>query len=114
MSLFDDDTQREIFSLFSADAFDRLTQIQDEVIIGWVVMKDGTLDGIHTTKGKSRQLNEFLVQIISELPGTWTTARLNGQEVRYYMSIPLNFMQREANFQEIELSPGGVMHYNKY
>jgi hypothetical protein len=91
-----------------------LTQIQDEVVIGWVVMKDGTLDGIHTTKGKSRQLNEFLVHTISELPGTWTTARLNGQEVRYYMSIPLNFMQREANFQEIELTPGGVMHYNKY
>lgn len=91
-----------------------LTQIQDEVIIGWVVMLDGTLDGIITTKGKSRQLNEFLVHTISELPGTWTTARLNGSPVRFYMSIPLNFMQREASFQEIDLTPGGVMHYNKY
>jgi hypothetical protein len=91
-----------------------LTQIQDEVVIGWVVMKDGTLDGIITTKGKSRQLNEFLVNTIAELPGTWTTARLNGSPVRYYMSIPLNFMQREARFQEIDLTPGGVMHYNKY
>lgn len=91
-----------------------LTQIQDEVVIGWVVMKDGTLDGIITTQGKSRQLNEYLVHTISELPGTWTTARLNGSEVRYYMSIPLNFMQREARFQEIDITPGGVMHYNKY
>lgn len=91
-----------------------LTQIQDEVVIGWVVMEDGTLDGIITTKGKSRQLNEYLVNIIKELPGTWTTAKLNGTTVRYYMSIPLNFIHREANFQEIELAPGGVMHYNKY
>jgi hypothetical protein len=91
-----------------------LTQIQDEVVLGWVVMKDGTLDGIITTKGKSRQLNEFLVNTIAELPGDWSTAMLDGSPVRFYMTIPLNFMQREANFQEIDLTPGGVMHYNKY
>jgi len=91
-----------------------LTQIQDEVVIGWVIMETGTMDGIIATKGKSRQLNEFLINIIAELPGTWTTAKLNGVTVRYYMSIPLNFLTRDASFQEIDFSPGGVMHYNKY
>jgi len=91
-----------------------MTQIQDEVVLGWVVMTDGSLDGIITTKGKSRELNQILVNTIAELPGTWTTPMLDGSPVRYYMSIPLNFIQRNARFQEIDLSPGGVMHYNKY
>jgi len=91
-----------------------MAQIEDQVVLGWVVMESGELAGPITLKGKSRQLNEFLVKTISEMPGYWTPARLEGVAVRYFMSIPLNFIHREANFQEIELSPGGVMHYNKY
>ena len=91
-----------------------LTQIEDLVVLGWVVMENGELIGAITLTGKSRQLNEFLVKTISAMPGYWTPALLDGVAVRYFMSIPLNFMQREAKFQEIELTPGGVMHYNKY
>jgi hypothetical protein len=91
-----------------------MTQIEDLVLLGWVVMENGELIGAITLSGKSRQLNEFLVKTISEMPGYWTPALLDGVAVRYFMSIPLNFMHREANFQEIELTPGGVMHYNKY
>ncbi len=91
-----------------------MTQIEDLVVLGWVVMENGELIGAITLSGKSRQLNEFLVKTISEMPGYWTPALLDGVAVRYFMSIPLNFIQREASFQEIELSPGGVMHYNKY
>jgi hypothetical protein len=91
-----------------------MTQIEDLVVLGWVVMENGELAGPITLTGKSRQLNEFLVKTISELPGYWTPARLDGVTVRYFMSIPVNFMHREVNFQEIELTPGGVMHYNKY
>lgn len=91
-----------------------MSQIEDLVVLGWVVMENGELNAPITLAGKSRQLNEFLVNTISELPGYWTPALLDGAPVRYFMSIPLNFIQREASFQEIELSPGGVMHYNKY
>ena len=91
-----------------------LTQIEDLVTLGWVVMANGELASPITLTGKSRQLNEFLVKTISEMPGDWTPALLDGIAVRYFMSIPLNFMQREARFQEIDFSPGGVMHYNKY
>ena len=90
-----------------------LTQIEDQVVIGWVVMKSGKIDGAIALKGKSRQLNQILVNTIIELPGYWTPAVLDGKKVRYFMSIPLNFMQREASFQEIEFS-SGVMHYNRY
>jgi hypothetical protein len=91
-----------------------MTQIEDLVVLGWVVMETGELARPITLAGKSRQLNEFLVKTITELPGYWTPALLDGVPVRYFMSIPLNFIHREANFQEIELTPGGVMHYNKY
>ena len=91
-----------------------LSQIADQVVIGWVVMESGELAGPIALMGKARQLNEFLVKTIAELPGYWTPAILDGAPVRYFISIPLNFIHREVNFQEIELSPGGVMHYNKY
>ena len=90
-----------------------LTEIEDQVVIGWVVLKSGEIDGAIALKGKSRQLNQLLVDIIMELPGYWTPAMLDGNKVRYFMTIPLNFMQREANFQEIEFS-SGMMHYNRY
>jgi antitoxin component YwqK of YwqJK toxin-antitoxin module len=91
-----------------------MSEIEDLVVLGWVVMENGELRGSIALTGKSRQLNEFLVKTIAELPGYWTPALLDGVPVRYFMSIPLNFMHREVNFQELELSPGGVMHYNKY
>ena len=36
------------------------------------------------------------------LPGEWQPAELNGVPVRYFMTIPLNFMHREASFQDID------------
>lgn len=89
------------------------TQIEDQVVVGWVVMETGYIDGVITLKGKSRRLNEYLVSTISALPGTWQPAMLDGSPVRYFMSIPLNFMHREARFQEVDFS-AGVLHYNTY
>lgn len=90
-----------------------LSQISDVVEVGWVVMENGSIEGVITLKGRSRQLNNFLVNTIAALPGEWQPARLNGKAVRYFVSIPLNFEQIEVNFQDLELSKG-VMHYNKY
>lgn len=90
-----------------------LTQIQDRVVIGWVVMETGKIDGVIALEGRARQLNNYLVQVIKELPGTWEPALLAGKPVRYFMSIPLNFTSREANFQELDLSTGRL-HYSKY
>ena len=58
-------------------------------------------------------MNQFLVNTIAELPGYWTPAVLESIKVRYFITIPLNFMQKEARFQELELS-SGTLHYNKY
>jgi len=90
-----------------------LTQIQDRVVIGWVVMETGEIDGVIALEGRARQLNNYLVETIKELPGSWEPALLSGRPVRYFMSIPLNFTHREANFQEVDLSTGRL-HYSKY
>ncbi len=90
-----------------------LTQISDVVEVAWVIMEDGSMDGVITLKGRSQQLNQFLVNLIAALPGEWQPAMLNGKAVRYFISVPLNFEHLEVSFQDLELS-GGVMHYNKY
>lgn len=90
-----------------------LSQIQDVVELGWVVMENGEIEGIITLSGRSRLLNEFLVNTLAGMPGEWQPAMLDGKTIRYFISIPLNFEQLEVNFQDLELS-SGVLHYNKY
>jgi len=90
-----------------------LTQIQDVVELGWVVMENGKMDGIITLSGRSLQLNQFIVNTVTEMPGDWQPAMLDGRAVRYFISVPLNFQQLEISFQELELS-SGTLHYNRY
>lgn len=85
-----------------------LNQISDRVLIGWVVMEDGSLEGFHTIKGVYTQLNNLLIQLIREMPGEWHPAMLNGAPVRYYMNMPFNFIDRSENFENLELSTGFV------
>jgi hypothetical protein len=90
-----------------------LDEFDDEVVIGWVVMETGVIDGVIALQGKSLQLNQMLVDIIAGIPGEWEPAILNGKPIRYFMSIPLTISHQGAKFQEIELTQG-VLHYNRY
>ena len=88
-------------------------KIEDQVVIGWVIMENGKLEGAIPLSGKSRGLNQLLANAISDLPGTWEPAKLNGEPIRYFMSVPINFMQREVMVQDLEFS-GGMLHYDVY
>jgi hypothetical protein len=90
-----------------------LSQIEDRVVIGWVVMETGKLAGIIAMEGKSRQLNQFLVQTVAGMPGGWQPAELDGRPVRYFMSMPLNFIHKEANFQDLDMTDG-MLYWNSY
>jgi hypothetical protein len=90
-----------------------LDEYDDDVIIGWVIMETGQIEGIIPLKGKSNELNQILVEAIAEIPGEWEPAELNGKPVRYFMSIPLTIFHHEAKFQELDYS-WGVLHYNRY
>jgi len=90
-----------------------LDEFDDDILIGWVVMETGVIDGVMALKGKSLELNQLLVDIISRIPGEWEPAILNGEPVRYFMSIPLTILHQEAKFQDLEYR-WGVLHYNRY
>lgn len=90
-----------------------LDEFDDDIVIGWVVMETGVIDGVLALKGKSLALNQLLVDIIAGIPGEWEPAMLNGEPVRYFMSIPLTILHQEANFQNLEYR-WGVLHYNRY
>ena len=96
-----------------ADSKIDLSLIEDEVVIGWVVMETGDIEGVIALQGKSGELNRFLCETIKEIPGNWEPAVLNGSRVRYFMSIPLNFKQSNIRFQDVELS-SGMLHYTSY
>lgn len=85
-----------------------LNQISDRVVIGWVILEDGSLEGFHTISGVFSQLNKTLISLIKEMPGEWQPAMLNGKPVRFYMNMPFNFIDRTENFETLELSTGFV------
>jgi len=90
-----------------------LNEYDDDIVIAWVVMETGVINGAIALKGKSLTMNELLCDIISRTPGEWEPAILNGEPVRYFMSIPLNITHNDVKFQELEYT-WGVLHYNKY
>lgn len=90
-----------------------LTQIQDEVVIGWVVMENGEMAGVRALQGKSNVLNQYLVEVIAGMPGKWKPATIDGSPVRYFMSIPLNFISRDVTFQDMGFA-AGQLYYTRY
>ncbi len=90
-----------------------LSEINDEVILGWVVMENGKIDGALALQGKSNELNKFLENAIMDLPGEWTPAILNDTPVRYFITFPVNILHNEPYFRHLEYS-SGVLYYNKY
>ncbi|MFH0755866.1 MAG: hypothetical protein V2B15_01090 [Bacteroidota bacterium] len=90
-----------------------LSQIDDRVVIGWVIMETGAIDSPIALEGNSTQLKRILTDIIAALPGVWKPATLNGKPVRYFVTLPLNFFHRDVSFQNIETS-SGVLIYDKF
>ncbi|HKK63417.1 MAG TPA: hypothetical protein VJ951_12705, partial [Bacteroidales bacterium] len=74
------------------DAFQKagvdVTQIHGSTEVGWVVMPDSTAVGFHGSGGKLKPVNKIIIDAISNLPGHWVPARLNGKPVRFHMLIP--------------------------
>lgn len=90
-----------------------LSLVEDRVVIGWVIMENGKLESPVALEGESIPLRELLVEIISDLPGTWEPAVLDGRYVRYFISLPLNFHRQDITFQNLEVS-GSVLHYDTF
>lgn len=68
------------------------------IVVGFVVMENGTIDGIRILKGLDQKINNVIYQSIYTLPliGSWIPARLKGNTVRYFQIFPVNFKE-ESN-----------------
>jgi hypothetical protein len=84
------------------------TQVEGRMIVGFVVMETGDIDGIRIEQGLIPELNELAIKAFSSLTGEWQPARLNGENVRYYQLFPINFIYRNYDFDALELRGGSL------
>ena len=88
------------------DAGIDISVINGSMIIGFVVMEDGTIDGIKLIKGLGPTINSVTLESFSNLKGTWTPAKLNNHTVRYFQVFPINFINKETHFNYAEIGKG--------
>ena len=85
--------------------FDLLT-VEGKMVVGFVITKEGTIDGVQIIKGISQTLNGILVNAFSNVEGAWVPAKLNNQNVNYFQMIPINFIYNKYNFDYLEMDRG--------
>ena len=80
------------------DAEIDINNIAGTLIVGFVVMENGTIDGIRIIKGLGPKINNVIYNSIYTLPlkGDWTPATLNAQTVRYFQVFPVNFKPEQV------------------
>jgi len=103
---------RNYMVLSMVDEKIKVEEIQDEIIIGLVIMEDGTLAEPLIIKGHVDSVNDFLLRTIANLPGNWNPAELNGEKVRYFLTIPINFKNNVPMLQNLELTKSGQMFWD--
>ena len=94
-----------ILNTFKNSGLD-ISQVTGKIVVGFVVMENGRLDGIKIEKGLNISLDNLALKAFYTLMGEWTPAKLNGNNVRYYQMFPINFVFNEYDYDFIDLSGG--------
>jgi hypothetical protein len=89
------------------------SNVNGNLLLGFVVMETGKMEGIRILNGLNPQLNDVAVKALATYNEIWKPARLNGKPVRYFHLFPINFISRETNFQYMEFD-GYMLKYDKY
>ena len=89
-----------------------LNEVEDELLIGCVIMENGELDGVRILKGKVPSVNQFFIETMEALPGEWEPAILDGKKVRYFITMPVSLKNDTPLLQNVELTPGGQIFWN--
>lgn len=87
------------------DAKIDVSAIKGSMIVGFVVMENGTIDGIKIVKGLAPGINSITYNsfMTLSLKGKWTPAKLNNQPVRYYQLFPINFLSNQSPIKYVEV-----------
>jgi hypothetical protein len=82
------------------------------VLLGFVIMEDGHLAGIHLVNKPMLDIAEVVRESLETLPGKWQPAILDNRSVRCYMTFPVNFMVRDnKQFENVQMV-GNMIFYN--
>lgn len=83
-----------------------LSQISGTIKVGFVVLKNGKIDGVRIEEGISKELDNLALTAFYTLMGEWTPAQLNKQNVNCYQLFPINFILRQYQYDYVELRGG--------
>jgi hypothetical protein len=104
--------RKHILAAFKKAGID-IAAISGTVTIGFVVMENGTIDGIRVVKGLGPSVNAVAYDAFKTLEGSWTPAKLNNQTVKFFQSFPINFIYREQHLEFAEMR-GAILHFGAY
>jgi hypothetical protein len=89
-----------------------LMQVNEKIVLGWVIMENGTLAGVRkVSDDRLVKLPNILIKLVETLPGEWAPAELDGQKVRYFMTIPFNFRNEIESFNSVQMT-GGMLFWD--
>ena len=69
---------------------------QGNVIVSFIVEKDGSISNAKVTKPTNSSLDEEALRVISAMP-KWTPGKQNGEAVRAKYSLPVSFRQKDKD-----------------
>ncbi len=65
--------------------------VEGMVVVKFVVEKDGTTSNFTIDRTPSPLLDQEAIRVISAIPGKWTPAKINGENVRSYVKYSVLF-----------------------
>jgi TonB family protein len=68
--------------------------VTGRVIVGFVVMKDGSIDGISLLRKVRPALDKEALRAVRSINAKWTPGEINHEKVNMAFSISVNFMQQ--------------------
>lgn len=87
------------------------TDVIGKLIIGFVVLEDGEIDGFRILKGINKELDKSVIEAFKSLSGQWSPAQLNGENVRYFQLFPINFKVENDEVDVIDYATDMASYY---
>lgn len=98
-----------ILEIFDNSNLD-ITNLDGRIVVGFVVLENGMIDGVRVEDGFGYQLNNLAVRAFETMPGSWQPAQLDGEDVRYYQLFPITFIHHEYDFDALDFK-GGMLYW---
>ena len=86
----EDILKNHIFGDLQKSSVDYST-IKSDVMVGFVVTKDGKAGGFRILEGKDQYINKIILDSFRSLNGEWQPGYLNGHPVNYFQKFPISF-----------------------